>query len=53
MDKELIEANLVNAVAFSTMIMDIEKTLSIAVLITALIYNVIKLHNYFKTKKLK
>jgi hypothetical protein len=53
MDKELIEANLLNIVAFSTLLMDVEKIISIAVLTTALIYNVIKLYNYFKTKKLK
>ena len=53
MDKELIEANLINAIAFSTILMDVEKIISIAVLITALVYNVIKIYNYFKTKKLK
>jgi len=53
MDKDLIATNLLNAVAFSTMLMDVETIISIAVLITALIYNIIKLHNYFKTKKLK
>jgi len=53
MDKELIETNLVNIVAMSTLLMDVEKIISIAVLITALSYNVIKLYNYFKTKKLK
>lgn len=53
MDKDFITTNLLNAVAFSTMLMDVETIISIAVLITALIYNIIKLYNYYKTKKLK
>ena len=53
MDKELIEANLLTILAMSVTLMDVEKIISIAVLITALVYNVIKLYNYFKTKKLK
>lgn len=53
MDKDFVTTNVLNAVAFSTMLMDVQTIVSIAVLTTALIYNIIKLHNYFKTKKLK
>ena len=53
MDKDIIQTNLVNITALGVSLMAFETTLSIAVLITALIYNVIKLKDYFKVKQKK
>jgi hypothetical protein len=53
MDKDVIQTNLVNVTAFSVSLMTFETALSIAVLFTALVYNIIKLNDYLKNKKLK
>ena len=50
MDKDFIQTNLLNITAFGVSLMTFETMLSIAVLITALIYNVVKLNDYFKNK---
>jgi len=53
MDRDIIQTNLINITAFGVSLMTFETTLSIAVLITALIYNIVKLKDYFKRKKQK
>jgi len=53
MDKDFITTNLLNITAFGVSLMTFETMLSICVLLTALVYNIIKLNHYFKTKKLK
>ena len=53
MDKDFIQTNLLNITAFGVSLRTFETALSIAVLLTALIYNVIKLNDYFKNKNKK
>jgi hypothetical protein len=53
MDKDFITTNLLNITAFGVSLMTFETMLSIAVLITALVYNIVKLNDYFKNKNKK
>ena len=51
MDKDTIEANLVNASALGLGMMSLDKILTILVLGTALIYNVMKIISWYKKHK--
>jgi hypothetical protein len=53
MDKDFITTNLLNITAFGVSLMTFETMLSICVLVTALVYNVIKINDYLKNKKKK
>ena len=53
MDKDFITTNLLNITAFSVSLMTFETMLSIGVLLTALVYNIVKLNDYFKNKNKK
>ena len=53
MDKDFITTNLLNITAFGVSLMTFETLLSMCVLLTALVYNVVKLNDYFKNKKKK
>jgi len=50
-DKDSVEANLVNAGALGLGMMSIDKVLTILVLGTALIYNVLKIYSWYKNHK--
>ena len=50
-DKDSVEANLVNASALGLGMMSIDKVLTILVLGTALIYNVLKIYSWYKNHK--
>lgn len=50
-DKDSVEANLVNASALGLGMMSLDKVLTILVLGTALIYNVLKIYTWFKKHK--
>jgi len=50
-DKDSVEANLVNAGALGLGMISIDKVLTILVLGTALIYNVLKIYSWYKNHK--
>ena len=51
MDKDTIEANLVNASALGMGMLSLDKVLTILVLGTALVYNVLKIYSWYKKHK--
>ena len=53
MDKDFLTTNLLNITAFGVSLMAFETMLSIGVLLTALVYNIVKLNDYFKNKNKK
>jgi hypothetical protein len=50
-DKDTVEANLVNVSALGVGMMSLDKVLTLLVLGTALIYNVLKIISWFKNRK--
>jgi hypothetical protein len=50
-DKDTVEANLVNVSALGVGMMSLDKVLTILVLGTALIYNVLKIYSWYKNHK--
>jgi len=50
-DKDSVEANLVNAGALGLGMISIDKVLTVLVLGTALIYNVLKIYSWYKNHK--
>lgn len=48
MDLETIKLNILNIFALSLQMMDIERTIAIAVGVTALIYNCMKIYKWLK-----
>jgi len=50
-DKDSVEANLVNASALGLGMMSIDKVLTVLVLGTALIYNILKIYSWYKNHK--
>ena len=50
-DKDSVEANLVNASALGVGMISIDKVLTVLVLGTALIYNVLKIYSWYKNRK--
>jgi hypothetical protein len=51
MNKETVELNLVNASALGIGMMPLDKVLTLLVLGTALIYNVLKIYSWYKNRK--
>ena len=52
-DKDTIEANVVNASALGLGMMSFNQILTVLVLGTALIYNVLKIYSWYKNHKAK
>jgi hypothetical protein len=52
-DKDTVEANLVNVGALGVGMMSLDKFLTLLVLGTALIYNVLKIYSWYKNHKEK
>ena len=50
-DKDTVEANLVNASALGLGMMSLDRILTLLVLGTALIYNVLKIYSWYKNRK--
>lgn len=50
-DKDTIEANVVNASALGLGMMSFNQILTVLVLGTALIYNVLKIYSWYKNRK--
>jgi hypothetical protein len=50
-DKDTVEANLVNVSALGVGMMSLDKVLTLLVLGTALIYNVLKIYSWYKNHK--
>ena len=50
-DKDTVEANLVNASALGLGMMSLDRVLTLLVLGTALIYNVLKIYSWYKNRK--
>jgi len=50
-DKDTVEANLVNVSALGVGMMSLDKVLTLLVLGTALIYNVLKIYSWYKNNK--
>ena len=50
-DKDTIEANVVNASALGLGMMSLDRILTLLVLGTALIYNVLKIYSWYKNRK--
>ena len=48
MDLETVKLNILNIFALSLQMMDIERTIAIAVGVTALIYNCMKIYKWLK-----
>jgi len=51
MNKETVELNLVNASALGIGMMPLDKVLTLLVLGTALLYNVLKIYSWYKNRK--
>ncbi len=51
MNKETVELNLVNASALGIGMMPLDKVLTLLVLGTALIYNILKIYSWYKNRK--
>jgi len=51
MNKETVELNLVNASALGIGMMPLDKVLTLLVLGTALMYNVLKIYSWYKNRK--
>ena len=51
MNKETVELNLVNASALGIGMMPLDKVLTLLVLGTALIYNILKIYSWYKSRK--
>jgi len=52
-DKDTIQTNVINASALSVGMMSIDEVLTILVLGTALIYNVLKIYSWYRNQKKK
>ena len=50
-DKDTVEANLVNVSALGLGMMSLDRVLTLLVLGTALIYNVLKIYSWYKNRK--
>jgi hypothetical protein len=50
-DKDTVEANLVNVSALGLGMMSLDRILTLLVLGTALIYNVLKIYSWYKNRK--